>query len=241
MCVVRRGAAHITLLHVLQEQEGKGIEEALLNAVTIDLRDQGIHAIIGEFVRHRPLQIERPLTRLGYSKFDRQLMIADLSDPRLALDAPPITSRCGDRDTLAAGVLVDAYQGHPSRPLHPEAHDPQSAEAFLKTFRAGGFGATLPSLYRTYTLEGDCLGVICAAEATPDVGFILHVASTRSSHGTGIGTHLVRDVAAAFRDAGYARIALGVTCGNPAERLYERLGFEPLIPVETYAWWAAPD
>jgi len=238
---VRRDIAHITMLHVLEGDHGKGIEGALLEAAIKDLRDRGMRAVIGEFVRYCPMDLEQPMTRLGFSKFDRQLMIADLEDQRLMLGAPEETSPCGNRDQLAAGVLVDAYDGHPSRSLHPEAQDEESALAFLEVFRAGGFGAMSLSLYRLHVADDKCQGMVTGAEAAPDVGFILHVATMRSLHGKGVGTLLIRDVAAAFRDAGYRRIALGVTCGNPAERLYERLGFEHLIPVETYAWWAKQD
>jgi len=239
VCLVRRGIAHITLFHVLKSEISKGIEDALLNTATAELRAEGVRGIIGEFVRYRPLAVERPLTSLGFTRFDRQMMIADVGNPNLALNVPSSTSPCGDRDTLAAGVLVDAYEGHPSRSLHPEAQDETGAISFLETFRAGGFGATMPSLYRIYGTNDDCRGMIAAAEAAPDVGFILHVASRRSAQGTGIGSQLVREVAAIFRSGGYSRIALGVTCGNPAERLYARLGFDHLMPVETYAWWAA--
>jgi ribosomal protein S18 acetylase RimI-like enzyme len=238
---VRDDIAHITLLHVLEGERGKGIEDALLDAAIKDLRDRGMRAVIGEFVRYCPINLEEPMTRLGFSKFDRQLMIADLEDQRLMLDTPAETSPCGERDRLAAGVLVDAYRGHPSRQLHPEAHDEESALTFLEVFRANGFGAMTPSLYRLYVFHDECQGMITGAEAAPDIGFILHVATRRSIHGKGVGSRLIREVAEAFRDAGYRRIALGVTCGNPAERLYERLGFNHLIPVETYAWWAAQD
>ncbi len=237
ICFVRRGIAHITLVHVLADSAGKGVEAALLEAAIAELRIRGVRAVIGEFVAHRPLHISESLVDLGFTRFDRQLMIADLSDGRLAVDGPAETSQCGTRDGLAADVLVDAYRVHPGRALHPETHDMESALGFLKHFRAGGFGATRPSFYRGYPLDDAFQGMIAGAEAAPDVGFILHVAAVRSSQGSGVGTRLIREVGAAFRRAGFARVALGVTCGNPAEQLYGRLGFEPLMPVETYVWW----
>ncbi len=241
ICVVRRGIGHITLLHVLKKRDGEGIEGALLDAVTLDLRRRGVRAIIGEFVRYRPLDLEDTLLKLGYLKFDRQLMIADLGDPRLATEGAVSSSACGERDELAADVLVDAYCDHPSRILHPEAHDDSSAIGFLESFRAGGFGATRDSLYRICQSGDRCEGMIAGAEAAPDVGFILHVATTRRVRGSGMGTRLIRELADALRVAGYRRVGLGVTRGNPAERLYARLGFEHLLPVETYVWWATPN
>ena len=241
MTVVRRGVAHLTLLHVLEGESGKGVEEALLNAATSYLRHEGVRAIIGEFVRYRALTIEQSMWKLNFSRFNRRLMIADLSDPRLAAEAPPTTVPCGARDAMAANVLVEAYREHPSRDLHPEAHDKSSATSFFEGFRAGGYGATTSAFYRMQRERDSCVGIIAGAEAAPGVGFILHVATSPSAQCAGVGTQLIRELAAEFRRYGYKRIALGVTCGNPAERLYERLGFRDLLPVETYAWWAPQD
>ncbi len=241
MSVVRREVAHVTLLHVLDAETGNGIEEALLETATSHLRDEGVRAIIGEFVQFRTLGIEQTMSKLGFTRFNRRLMLADLSDARLALDGPPRTVPCGVRDSDAAEVLVEAYRNHPSRRLHPEAHDCESATTFFEGFRAGGYGATTSAFYRMQLVDDTCIGVIAGAEAAPGVGFILHVATSPAAQGAGVGTNLIRELAEEFRRYGYDRIALGVTCGNPAEQLYERLGFNHLMPVETYAWWAPQD
>ncbi len=47
----------------------------------------------------------------------------------------------------------------------------------------------------------------------------------------------MREAADAFRRQGLDRTALGVTVDNPARRLYERLGFAPIKPIDAYAWW----
>ncbi len=241
MSVVRREIAHFTLFHVLDGETGNGVEEALLESATSYLRDEGVQAIIGEFIQYRTLGIEKTMAKLGFTRFNRRLMLADLSDARLAMDGPPLTVPCGVRDSNAAEVLVEAYRDHPSRQLHPEAHDLESATAFFEGFRAGGYGATASAFYRMQLVDDTCVGIIAGAEAAPGVGFILHVATAPQAQGTGVGTQLIRELAAEFRHYGYDRIALGVTCGNPAEQLYERLGFNHLMPVETYAWWASQD
>ncbi|MCC6154607.1 MAG: GNAT family N-acetyltransferase, partial [Candidatus Hydrogenedentes bacterium] len=51
------------------------------------------------------------------------------------------------------------------------------------------------------------------------------------------GTQLILELAHCFREAGLERIALGVTNDNPARRLYERLGFRKILPVNAYVWW----
>ncbi|NJL72728.1 MAG: hypothetical protein HC888_14740, partial [Candidatus Competibacteraceae bacterium] len=44
------------------------------------------------------------------------------------------------------------------------------------------------------------------------------------------------ELAAEFRQRGYAKIALGVTVNNPARALYEASGFTLLRPVTAYLW-----
>jgi ribosomal protein S18 acetylase RimI-like enzyme len=46
--------------------------------------------------------------------------------------------------------------------------------------------------------------------------------------GSRLGTRLLEELAAAARAAGFARLSLSVDEGNPAVRLYERLGYEEL-------------
>jgi ribosomal protein S18 acetylase RimI-like enzyme len=80
--------------------------------------------------------------------------------------------------------------------------------------------------------------VVLGAIIAPGTGFVLQVAVRREKQGHGLGTDLLRGLAAAFRDAGLRDVALGVTRGNPAEGLYARLGFEVLREVNAYVWEA---
>jgi ribosomal-protein-alanine N-acetyltransferase len=82
-----------------------------------------------------------------------------------------------------------------------------------------------------------CAGVVLGCEIAPDYGFILQVAVRRERQGMGIGGRLIRGLAAQFRAHGMTHIALGVTLENPAVRLYRRLGFDVVKPVNAYVWW----
>ena len=53
-----------------------------------------------------------------------------------------------------------------------------------------------------------------------------HLAVSAGARGKGVGTKLLRWMEAAARDRRCATLTLGVLRGNPAQRLYERFGFE---------------
>jgi ribosomal protein S18 acetylase RimI-like enzyme len=74
---------------------------------------------------------------------------------------------------------------------------------------------------------------------TPDTGFVLQAAVAPPWQGRGLGTGLLRGLAAAFRAAGLPRVTLGVTAANPARHLYARLGFETKCHTGAYVWRAA--
>jgi GNAT superfamily N-acetyltransferase len=58
-------------------------------------------------------------------------------------------------------------------------------------------------------------------EDTPEVS----IAVAEPYRGRGIGAALLRGLAEAARSAGFAALSLSVEDGNPARRLYERVGF----------------
>ena len=60
----------------------------------------------------------------------------------------------------------------------------------------------------------------------------LAVAVADGRRGGGIGTLLMNELAEAARATGFARLSLSVDAGNPALRLYERLGYRELTRDE---------
>lgn len=72
---------------------------------------------------------------------------------------------------------------------------------------------------------GTAIGRLCVNRQAHDVR-IVDIALLPAWHGQGIGTQLLRSLLAEA-DAERQSCSLSVEQGNPARRLYERLGFEP--------------
>jgi len=240
MAVMKPPIAHIVYLHVLAAHRGQGVEGDLLRHALAHLRDEPLEGIISEYLATQPQDLEATYRDFGFTPESRALMLAPLDAPPLGKESPPLTEPIASQDwEEAAAILAEAYRGHPGRHLHLEVRDEDQAHAFLQTVARGGYGTFDPAFARLYRSNPDAIpeGMIIGSRAAPGIGFVLHVAVHPAAQGKGIGTHLVRELADAFRDAGYDRIGLGVTDGNPARRLYERLGFEPVRNLTAWYWW----
>jgi ribosomal-protein-alanine N-acetyltransferase len=79
-------------------------------------------------------------------------------------------------------------------------------------------------------------GFAAGAASGDDVAVLLHLAVAPASQGRGYGERLVRAFLHQAGEAGYAQTALVVDADNPARRLYTRIGFTPLRPVDAFHW-----
>jgi ribosomal protein S18 acetylase RimI-like enzyme len=89
-----------------------------------------------------------------------------------------------------------------------------------------------PSQERIVVLEGQDIGVL-ATEEREDELFLAKISILPEYQGRGIGTHLIRAVLDRAFDRGLP-VTLQVLKGNPARRLYERLGFVAVGETETH-------
>lgn len=72
------------------------------------------------------------------------------------------------------------------------------------------------------TFRGEIKGCGYIDPQTPEIAIALF----REYRNQGIGTELMRQMIRLMKEEGFARASLSITKGNPAIRLYERLGFK---------------
>ena len=134
-------------------------------------------------------------------------------------------------------ALFEAVAWDPQRELPPfelTIEHPELARYHREWGRAGDLGVVAErgdevvgvALARLFTEDDHGHGYV--DDATPE----LAVAVAGAARGSGLGTRLLNELAAAARDAGIRRLSLSVDSENPALRLYERLGYRELARDE---------
>ena len=74
------------------------------------------------------------------------------------------------------------------------------------------------------TFQGELKGCGVVDEHTPEIAIALF----EEYRGKGIGTQMMEQMIALMKSEGYTQVSLSITKGNPAIRLYERLGFQTI-------------
>jgi ribosomal protein S18 acetylase RimI-like enzyme len=130
-------------------------------------------------------------------------------------------------------ALVEAVSWNPERVIPPFEFTielPELARYHRDWGRPGDLGVIAMdgeevvgvALCRLFTEDDHGHGYV--DPETPE----LAVAVADRCRGSGLGTKLMEELAQAARAAGFARLSLSVDDGNPAIRLYERLGYEEI-------------
>ncbi len=238
VAVNRSKVAQVTLIHVLRGALERGSGPALIRGLVEQLRSKDVEGIICEAIPMAPLDLDGPFLSLGFRRIPRLLMIADLraegiARPTLKESRPLVREEV----EALADVIVEAYRDHPGRDLHVEVRSHEGAVAFLESAMVGAFGTTRAAFTRVVQRDGRIVAGLVGSEIAPGVGFVLQVVVEPPYQNRGLGAVLLREVAQCFCEAGFRQIALGVTVGNPARRLYERLGFRQQRAVNAYVWW----
>lgn len=228
--------AEVLFIHVLDAYTGQGVEHVLVKEVVGQLWVDGVKGMVAECIPLCSVELHEPFLQLGFEHVARQLMggkTEEIAGGGIGRSRPMFQKDFEG----AAACIVDGYMGHPGRRLHFEVGDQEHALAFVERVMRGSLGRMEEGFARVMEVDSQCLGVILGCEIAPGTGFVLQVAVRRDAQGRGIGQMLVRDLARSFYARSMPRMVLGVTLDNPAGRLYARLGFVVLRPVDAYVRW----
>ena len=237
MSFERHAVGYISFVHVLQSHAGRGVEDRLVRECVWTFRAGGVEGIVSECVPLCRLDVDSTYQSMGFERVARALLAAELDTSLLSAVEDRTTPITKGQYGEAAAVIADAYTDHPGRRLHVEVRREETALDFVERVAAGEHGPVQPDYLRAMIKDGQMIGVIFGCQVAPSHGFVLQVAVRRVFQRQGAGAALIADSARAFRRAGMKQLALGVTLSSPALRLYERLGFKVMRPVDAYAWW----
>lgn len=236
--VRRKDIAQISMIHVLQRSTGQEIERELLQRAVDAYRLEGTRAILSESLILCDIDADAIHDSLGFVQTPRFLMASPLDSETLTVEEPVMSQPATEDDEAKIGALIaDGYRGHGGRTIHYEVQDRSTATDFVHMAREGSYGPANRRYCRLLQVEGQPCGAIVGCEVAPDTGFVLQVVIAPFLRGQGLGSRLVRELAAEFRASGLERVALGVTAQNPARRIYQRLGFEDILSLNAYSWW----
>ena len=138
--------------------------------------------------------------------------------PRVPLTTRVITN---ERYPQIAALMVEAYAGT----IDDEHGDLEDALGELAATERGDYGLPLRQHWLEAIREDGSAtsALICTRFA--DIPFVAFIFTSHLDTGSGLATTLLVDVASQLSSEGEKSLSLVVTVGNPAERLYERLGF----------------
>lgn len=237
--VLQEEVGRIAFIHVLERYAGQGIESRLICEAVRTFQAGGVEGIVSECLTCCDMELANLFASLGFEQIDRGIMMAPLDSPGLAPPRIREGRPAEPHDWPAmAEAIADAYAyvDHPARRLHVEVRDAAHALAYIRKAAEGQYGMVQHGFFRIIHSRDLCVGTILGCRVAPDVGFVLQLAVRRAAQNREVGTRLLQELAARFREAGFRQVVLGVTLDNPAKRLYERLGFRLVRNVAAYVW-----
>jgi mycothiol synthase len=189
-----------------------------LAGLTLETPDDGLVAALG-------LPLHRAATELRHD-------LAELPAPVTLQHGWSLTE--GGWDDDLASALAAAYP-----PGHPDSgwteNDTRQVRAMFD--KADPVPPLSPACARLVGPDGRSAGHVLCAGPVPWTGYrcawVLNLGVGSRAQGRGFGWALLVHALHGSRTAGLPALALAVTDGNPARRLYDRAGFEPVARVLT--------
>lgn len=185
-----------------------------------------------------PAAVAASLASGGHLDRHSVVMVLDLglaSHEPLVIDGFSIAPTNPDRAIEYGEVATRAYP-----PKHPD-HEPadsdsaSAAKAVLEVMRGEAMGpwiagASFHVADHTDRIVGQILVTETTASGAVVAGpFVTDVCVDPAVAGHGLGTALLATSAGRLADLGWSTLTLVVTVGNPAQHVYERLGFRATI------------
>lgn len=247
------GIGHINLLYVLPGQP-ETVTRALLAHMMAQFRAGDAVNVYAEFPAVPP-PMGDALAESGFVGIRRLLMQADLTGPARfdapadAIPPPGYLLEPWDDAYLeaAAQIVYRANMGTTDALIIPELRTPDSTRAVLHQTLAGRYGRfDRAASGLIFHHDGQAVGVTLTTQRSGGQGFVAEICVLAGHRRRGLARALMQHTHTVFRAAGLRESTLGVTAGNPAQHLYERLGYAIIGSIWSYVWpkppgWALAD
>lgn len=228
--------ASIEFIHLLKGCENEGIEAHLVKDVVQALRIRGAVSILVETIPFCPVNIDGPLSELGFSSVERMLMRAELDSLALHEQAGNSEICTSLNDPAPAALLRTSFAQDAAEQITRSLASTESTASVLKNYERGLYGPLRPEWVREIASDSQLVGIALGTALALDTGFVFQIAVHPEQWGQGYGGILMHDLLTEFRAAGMDHVMLVVTQSTRAHDWYKRLAFRDHRPVTVYGW-----
>jgi ribosomal protein S18 acetylase RimI-like enzyme len=199
--------------------------------------------MLGVRVRGEQLTVRAALARQEAVVFARSMLVCNLMEVKL----PDVTLPAGyalapwtdAHQAQIEAIAVDAVRDSIDAVAVPDA-SAENLALTLRQLREGTYPHLGPFIAAASLVvtapDGEVAGYIACADAGT-MGFVADVAVDRAHRRRGLGRLLVVRAMEALVANQYPMVGLAVTEGNPAQTLYESLGYTAMQRGEIATWW----
>jgi ribosomal protein S18 acetylase RimI-like enzyme len=250
-CYYMVDAARVIIgsIFAARDERGRGLEEALVDAVVADARaERGSGRVECQTLFCTAPAVDGHFERAGFTGRARHYMRRDLVALPLPAEEAPLPTgvalRPLRRDDLRAAAEI-VYRSHAASvdaALNLTYATPASCRTFVDTLVVrSGCGRFDPDASRLAEAPWGPVGVLIASRLARENGHVCQVSVVPEGQGRGLGAALVTTALRSFRGQGLSSATLSVTVANArAHRLYELLGFQVLRAFGAHAWARPP-
>lgn len=246
--MVDSGRVIVGSVFASREKRGRGLEEALVDAVLADARaERGGARVECQTLFCSSSAVDARFAAAGFTSRPRHYMRRDLRDPLPPAHPPLPPGVClrplrREELQLAAEIVYRSHFGSVDAALNQTYATPASCRAFVETLvLRSGCGRFEPEASRLAQGPKGALGVLIASRLADANGHVCQVSVTPEAQARGVGTALMAASLRSFRELGLSSATLSVTVANDrAHRLYELLGFRVQRAFAAHAWARPP-